>query len=170
MLNRVLWGVLASGAGLFAAAFYMEYVMGLVPCALCLAQRIALGLTLVAVLFVLVTPRWGRPLGALLMACFAAGGAALAARQVWLQSLPPDQVPDCGPDIYFMLDRFPLTESIRAMLLGTGNCAEVQWTSLTLSIPQWTLLWFLAYAVVGLTVLIATLRQPTDSVPGALTP
>ena len=56
------------------------------------------------------------------------------------------------------------------MLLGTGNCAEVQWTFLTLSIPQWTLLWFLAYAVVGLTVLIATLRQPTDPVPGALTP
>lgn len=162
MLNRVLWGVLASGMGLFAAAFYMEYVMGLVPCALCLAQRIALGLTLVVVLLVLVTPRWGRAISAFVMGCIAAAGAALAARQVWLQSLPPDQVPDCGPDIYFMLDRFPLTESIRAMLLGTGNCAEVQWTFLSLSIPQWTLLWFLAYMLIGFAALIITMRQPTE--------
>lgn len=159
LMTRALWCVLASGAGLFATAFYMEYVMGLVPCALCLAQRIALGLTLFATALVLITPHWGRAISAFLMLIFAGLGAALAGRQVWLQSLPPDQVPDCGPDIYFMLDRFPLTESIRAMLLGTGNCAEVQWTFLSLSIPQWTLVWFIAYALVGGLALVITLRQ-----------
>lgn len=163
LMRRALWGVLVSGAGLFATAFYMEYVMGLVPCALCLAQRIALGLTLFAAALVLFTPRWGRALSALLMVIVSGSGVALAGRQIWLQSLPPDQVPDCGPDIYFMLDRFPLTDSIRAMLLGTGNCAEVQWTFLSLSIPQWTVIWFVAYAFVGIFALINTLRQaPQD--------
>ncbi len=66
----------------------------------------------------------------------------LAARQLWLQSLPEDQVPACGPDIYFMIERFPLADSLQAMLMGSGNCAEVQWTFLTLSIPGWTLLFY----------------------------
>lgn len=158
-VSRGLLGVLISGFGLFLAAFYMEYVMGLVPCALCLAQRIALGLTLLFAVIALLSPLWGRAIGLLLMGFSALAGAALAGRQVWLQSLPPDQVPDCGPDIYFMLDRFPLAESLRAMLLGTGNCAEVQWTFLTLSIPQWTLLWFLLYLLVALVTLWVTIRS-----------
>ena len=85
------------------------------------------------------------------------GGAGLAGRQLWLQSLPEDQVPACGPDLDYMLEVFPWQEIITTMLRGTGDCAEVQWTFLGLSIPGWSMLWFVVLAVMALIVL---LRRP----------
>ena len=88
---------------------------------------------------------------------FSLGGAALAGRQIWLQNLPADQVPACGPSLDYMLDVFPLQEVITVMLQGTGDCAEVQWTFLGLSIPGWSLFWFIALAALSLIILI---RRP----------
>jgi len=94
----------------------------------------------------------------LLFACLAflsSGlGIWLAARQLWLQSLPEDQVPACGPDIYFMIERFPLADSLQTMLMGSGSCAEVQWTFLTLSIPGWTLLFYVLTALVSVWLML----------------
>lgn len=139
--TRIAGLMLISCLGLLVTALYMEHVTGLVPCALCLAQRVAFGLigAFAACYLLLHSARTLSIWGAMLGSCL---GIWLAGRQLWLQSLPPDQVPDCGPDIYFMLDRFPLGESIKTMLLGSGSCAEVQWTWLGLSIPGWTALWF----------------------------
>ncbi len=77
-----------------------------------------------------------------LAAFFALGGAAAAGRQVWLQHLPPDKVPQCGPDLFFMLENFPLSRTLKTLVAGTGECAVVDWTFLGLSIAEWSLLWF----------------------------
>jgi protein dithiol:quinone oxidoreductase len=85
-----------------------------------------------------------------LAALFAAGGIATAGRQVWLQHLPADRVPACGPDLFFMLDHFPLSQTLSKLFAGTGECAVVDWTFLGLSIAEWSLAWFvvlLAYAL-----------------------
>ena len=72
---------------------------------------------------------------------------------MWLQSLPPGEAPECGPGLEYMLGAFPLTEVIGMVLSGSGECAEVQWTFLALSIPEWTLLMFAAFALFGLALI-----------------
>jgi len=116
--------------------------MGLTPCPLCMMQRLwiaIVGLTAYASLF--HNPRWGiYPL----IGCLAAMvGGGFSIRQLWLQSLPPDQVPACAPDLQYMLEVFPLSDVLIAMTSGTGDCAEVAWSLLGFSIPAWTLLGFL---------------------------
>lgn len=136
-----------SCVALLGTALYMEFVSGLVPCALCLAQRGMFALIAVACLLYLIPAYRLRLICAFTSLLGALLGIWLASRQLWLQSLPPDQVPDCGPDIYFMIERFPFAQSLETLLLGSGSCAEVQWTFLNLSIPGWTLLWFIALAL-----------------------
>ena len=80
----------------------------------------------------------------LLAALFALGGAAVAARQVWLQHLPPDKVPQCGPDLFFMMENFPLSRTLKTLVSGTGECAAVDWTFLGLSIAEWSFACFAA--------------------------
>ncbi len=63
-------------------------------------------------------------------------------RQVWLQHLPKDQIPVCGQDLAFMTEAFPIGDVICEVLTGTGECAEVSWRLLRLSMAEWSLLWF----------------------------
>ena len=86
----------------------------------------------------------------MLAALAALVGAAIAGRHVWLQSLPPDQVPACGPGLEYMLEAFPLSKALSMVFTGSGECANVDWSFLGLSMPAWTLLWFLALAVLAL--------------------
>ena len=141
-------------ATLLATAFYMEYVDGLVPCALCLAQRVMFALIGIASLLYML-PFYASRLVFATVALISSGlGIWLASRQLWLQSLPEDEVPACGPDIYFMIERFPLADSLRTMLLGSGSCAEVQWTFFALSIPGWTLLFYALTTLVSIYLMI----------------
>jgi disulfide bond formation protein DsbB len=143
---------LAAGLGALICAlllgfgYYLQYVQGLDPCPLCLVQRGVF----YAVMLILGAGALHAPLGigkrvyAGLAALFAVGGAAAAGRQVWLQHLPPDKVPQCGPDLYFMLENFPLARTLKTLISGTGECAVVDWTFLGLSIAGWSLAWFAA--------------------------
>lgn len=136
-------------AALLAIAFYMEYVLFLEPCPLCMAQRImfaAFGFTGLVLALVPPTPRRLKVFASFGVV-FSVGGLALAVRQLWLQSLPADQIPDCAPGLYYMIESFPFTEVLQAMLLGTGDCASVQWQFLGLSIPGWTAIAFGAMAI-----------------------
>jgi disulfide bond formation protein DsbB len=134
---------------LLSTALYMEHVSGLVPCALCLAQRAVFALIAVAALLYLVPMSRLKRVASAAMVLSALLGVWLAGRQVWLQSLPADDVPACGPDIYVVLERFPLGEGLKTLILGSGSCAEVQWLFLGLSIPGWTLGWFVLMALAG---------------------
>lgn len=135
--------------GLLGFAYYLQYVQGLEPCPLCMVQRAFF--YAVMALFILAAihgPRgWGRFVYSALIGLFALGGAATASRQVWLQHLPPDKVPQCGPDLFFMLENFPLSRTWEKLFYGTGECAKVDWTFAGLSIAGWSLVWFIALAI-----------------------
>jgi disulfide bond formation protein DsbB len=133
---------------LLGYGYYLQYGQGLEPCPLCLVQRgffYAVGM--VCLLGVLHGPRlWGMRVYAVLAALLAAGGAATAWRQVWLQHLPKDKVPQCGPDLFFMLENLPLSRTLEKLVQGSGECAAVDWKFLGLSIAGWSLVWFVALA------------------------
>lgn len=143
----------ALGAALCAAllgfGYYLQYVRGLEPCPLCLVQRGFYYGLLVVFLASAVHGR-GFSIYGTLASLLALGGFATAARQVWLQHLPADQVPECGPDLAYMLKNFPLSRTLGKLIEGTGECAKVDWTFLGFSIAEWSLAWFalfFAYAL-----------------------
>lgn len=156
----------AACALLIAAALYLQYVDGLEPCPLCILQRVAI-IALGAVFLVgaLHNPRrLGRRIYAGLVVLVAAAGGAVAARHVWLENLPEDQVPACGPGLDYMIENFPLGRAMEMILRGSGECAEVSWTMLGLSIPSWTLIAFAAFIVLGGFLLLRPSARPS---PGA---
>jgi disulfide bond formation protein DsbB len=128
---------------LLAFGYYLQYVKGLEPCPLCMVQRGFFFLMLVFFAAGALHGRWSLLYGGLAFVS-AAGGAATASRQVWLQSLPPDKVPQCGPDLFFMLENFPLSRTLEKLFYGSGECAAVDWTFLGLSIAGWAAVWFVA--------------------------
>ncbi len=138
----------AACAALLAYAYFLQYFDGQDPCPLCLVQRgfyYGVGLTFLA--GAIHGPgRLGARIYAIVALLFAAGGIATAARHVWLQHLPADQVPVCGPDLFFMLDNFALGRTLQLLLRGSGQCAEVHWTMFGLSIAEWSLAWFVVFA------------------------
>lgn len=134
--------------GLILVALYMQEVMKLYPCYLCIVQRcfvIATGVIALAAFVHNPGQKGARAYGAV-AAISALAGAGFAIRQLWLQSLPADKVPACGPPADYLLDSFPLMEALPMLLRGDGNCAEVQWSLLGLSIPGWTLIAFAVLA------------------------
>jgi disulfide bond formation protein DsbB len=147
---------------LLAFGFYLQYGQGLEPCPLCLVQRgFFITVMVVCAAAALHAPgRRGTLVYGGLAALFAAGGAAVAGRQVWLQHLPPDKVPQCGPDLYFMMENFPLSRTLRTLISGTGECAAVDWTFLRLSIAEWSLVWFVGLFLYFLWVMGAKLQRP----------
>ena len=137
---------------LMGAALYMEHMMHLEPCPLCIFQRVAVIATgLVAIAAALHNPaQLGVKVYGLLVVLASTVGGALATRQIYLQSLPEDQVPSCGPGLDYLLDVFPMQEVIQMVLVGDGSCAEVVWTFLGVSIPGWTLVGFIGLVTLGL--------------------
>ncbi len=120
-------------------ALYFQYGQGMDPCPLCITQRLfVFAVSLCALIAAIHNPaQLGRRIYALLAIAFAAVGGAVSLRHVWLQSLPEDQVPACGPGLGYMFENFPLGQALQLLLAGDGNCAEVSWTLLGLSMPAW---------------------------------
>ena len=139
-------------ASLLGYAYYMQLGAGLDPCPLCIFQRIgmiALG-TVFLVAAVHNPQRLGQRIYGTLIALTALAGASVAGRHVWLQHLPPERVPACGPDLEYMLEMLPLAEVVKRVFTASGECAEVLWTFLGLSMPTWVLTWFVVLGVAGL--------------------
>jgi protein dithiol:quinone oxidoreductase len=128
---------------LLGYGYYLQYVQGLEPCPLCLVQRAFFYLVMIILIIGAAHGR-GRKVYGPLAALFAVGGIATAGRQLWLQSLPADKVPQCGPDLFFMLENFPLSRTLEKLFTGTGECAVVDWKFLGLSIAGWSAVWFAA--------------------------
>ncbi|EMD99949.1 disulfide bond formation protein B [Pseudomonas stutzeri] len=135
---------------LIAIALYMEHVMGLAPCPLCIVQRICvIGFGLICLAAAIHGPaKTGRRVYSGFALLFVVAGAATAIRQIWLQSVPADQLPSCLPSLEYMMEALPFQEIARLVLHGTAECAEVSWTMLGLSIPEWSLLGFIGMAIV----------------------
>ncbi len=155
-----LAGLLVCGA-LFAFALYLQYYEYQNPCPLCILQRIAY--IAMMVVFLAGAIQGPRRMGAIiystLLVIIAAVGAGIATRHVWLQHLPKDRVPDCGPGLEYMLNRFPLMQALEKVFRGSGECAEVGWTFLTLSIAEWSLVWFVLLGVLAVYIAVAARKR-----------
>jgi len=135
----------AACAGGMAFVLYLEHFHGLEPCPMCVFQRVAMvaaGLAFLAGMLHGPSGAPGRWIYAGLAALASAAGAGIAARHVWLQNLPPDQVPACGPTLEYLMGMLPFTEVVRTILRGDGNCAVIDWSFLGLSLPGWALVAF----------------------------
>ena len=143
-------------AVLIATALIFQHILELEPCPLCILQRIAVmaagGVFLLAALH---NPgKTGRFLYGLLVLISAVVGLTVAGRQVWLQHLPPDRVPECGPGLDYMLEVFPLGDALAMVFRGSGECAEVQWTFIGFSIPEWMIVAFALLILLALFTII----------------
>jgi disulfide bond formation protein DsbB len=147
--SRLLFlAVFLACAALMGYGLYLQHAQNLEPCPLCILQRYAfLVCGAIALLAALHGPgRLGQRLYALLIVVMAGAGAGVAGRQTWLQHNPP-QVYDCGPDLAYMLDSFPLSQVLPKIFKGEGDCAKVVWRFFGLSIPEWALVWFAVFIV-----------------------
>lgn len=136
---------------LLSMGAYFQFVGGLAPCPLCISQRIAILLT--GLVFLIATIHNPQQTGvttySILGTVTALCGASISTRHIWIQHLPPDKVPECGPGLDYVLQNFPLFETIKLMLNGTGDCAKIDWTLFGFSMPEWTLLAFLMLAALS---------------------
>jgi disulfide bond formation protein DsbB len=128
--------------GLLAYAYYAQTMLHLEPCPLCIFQRV--GVFAAGVVFLLAAAHdpagWGRRVYAVLLALAALATMGVAARQLYIQSLPPGSVPACGASLEFMLKVFPLTDVLEKVLTGSGECARIDWRFLGLAMPAWVLI------------------------------
>ncbi|MEC9483588.1 MAG: disulfide bond formation protein B [Halomonas sp.] len=143
---------LAFCALMMVVALWLQYGVGLEPCPLCIFQRVAV-LSAAAVFLVAAihNPRgWGGSVYGVLGLAAVGAGIGVAGRHVWLQSLPPDQVPSCGPGLDYMMEVLPFWDVLSRVLSGSGECAEIEGIWLGLTLPQWTLMGFAILALVPL--------------------
>jgi len=151
-------GLVICIASMLFAVFYLERTLFLDPCPLCILDRVVI--ISLGVLFSLAFLHGPRTIFTkiygVLCILLASIGVGLASRHIWLQNLPKDQVPECGSDIYFMLDTLPLFETLKKTLTGSGTCADINWTFVDLTIPEQTLILFVILLVLSV---IQTLRS-----------
>lgn len=142
------------------ALFFFQRFLGLEPCPLCILQRVVvISLGMVLLVAAIHGPGgWGNRIYGGLITLIAGSGAAIAGRHVWLQSLPADQIPECGPTLDYILETFPLSKALQLVLHGSGECAKVEWQFLGLSIPGWTLIAFSGFILFGLMLLLGRRR------------
>ena len=149
-------------------AIHSQTANGLDPCPLCIFQRI--GVTAMGVAFLVAALLPARPAAWAWTACAlttlgCGTTAGIAARHVYIQSLPPGTVPACGATLDYMFEIFPVMEVLKKVLTGSGECAKIDWTFLGISMPGWVLIWALALAIAGL--VINWPRRPTGAWPAA---
>ena len=158
--NRWLYalGVLIVG-GLIGGALYLQYGLREDPCPLCMIQRVIF--IAIGVIFLIAAihnaGRVGRWVYSILIALTALGGVAVASRHIWIQHLPKDQIPACGPGLDFMLQNFPLAEVWQELMHGSGECAAKGWSFLGLGLPELTLIW---YVLLGLWAIFIAVKKP----------
>jgi disulfide bond formation protein DsbB len=157
--RRVLALVSAACVGMLAFGLYLQHVVGLEPCPMCIVQRYALVLVaLVSGITAFARGRGALMAGSGLMLLFSGFGAFVAARQSWLQWYPPE-IASCGRDFYGMIETFPLKRAIPMIFKGSGDCTKIDWTFLGASIANWSFLWFCFFGLVALVLLLRQARQ-----------
>ena len=153
-LRHIMLGTALACFGLLAFGYYLQHVVGLEPCPMCIVQRYAMVLIAVLAIITLATGQNGiQKLMTALISMLALGGAFVAARQSWLQWYPPE-IATCGRDIYGMIEAFPLQKVIPMVFRGSGDCTKVDWTFLGGSIGNWSFLCFCGIAVLGVYLLL----------------
>jgi protein dithiol:quinone oxidoreductase len=159
MPRRMLALIAAVCVAMLAFGLYLQHVVGLEPCPMCIVQRYALVLVAVVAGITAIAKSRGLLIaGSGLMVLFSGFGAFVAARQSFLQWYPPE-IASCGRDFYGMIETFPLKRAIPMIFKGSGDCTKIDWTFLGLSIANWSFLCFVAIAVVGLLLVARQVRK-----------
>ena len=160
-------GFLGCAGAMAFVVVYIQHVLGLEPCPLCVAQRVAMVATALAFLAGAIHAPRGRGAWAYagVAALMAGGGIGVAGRHVWLQGLPPDQVPACGPTLEYLMDMLPFTEVVATVLRGDGNCALIDWSFLGVSLPGWSLVAFTGLALLALAAPVAARKERQGTPP-----
>lgn len=157
-LNRWMALIALACIGMLAFGLYLQHVVGLNPCPMCIVQRYALmGVMLIALIGSRVQG-WGLVVSSLLMALMAGFGGFTAARQSWIQWYPPEIV-TCGRDFYGMVENFPINRAIPMIFKGSGDCTKVDWTFLGGSIANWSFVGFVGFALIGVTIAVKARRK-----------
>lgn len=153
LTNVGLFGLMLAG---MAFALYLQHFQNFEPCPLCVFQRVALmGVGLTALAAAAINPAaTGRRLFAGLTLLSALAGIGVAGRHTWMQHLPPEDVPACGPGLDYWMQTFPLQDVIQKVLHGSGECAKVDWVWLGFSLPEWTLVLFIGITAVTIWQLV----------------
>jgi protein dithiol:quinone oxidoreductase len=150
---------------LLSYAYYTQYELGLEPCPLCIFQRI--GIAALGVVFLIAglhNPRgWGATVYAVLIGLTSLSAAGVAIRHLYVQSLPPGTIPACGAPLDVLLQFTPVTEVIRKVLTGSGECSQINWRFLGLAMPGWVLICAVALGAVGV---FANLKLRKSAKPG----
>jgi protein dithiol:quinone oxidoreductase len=159
MPRRVLALISVACVAMLAFGLYLQHVVGLEPCPMCIVQRYALVLVAVVAGVTAIAKSRGLLItGSGLMVLFSGFGAFVAARQSFLQWYPPE-IASCGRDFYGMIETFPLKRAIPMIFKGSGDCTKIDWTFLGLSIANWSFLCFAAIALVGLLLIARQARK-----------
>lgn len=134
---------------LLAGAYYFQFALDMEPCPLCIMQRVATLMVAIGCLAAFILS--SRPIGVFVASIWtliaSLFGLYLAQHHNWLQGLPADQVPSCGPSLEYMIDAFPIMDIITVLLRGNGNCADVSWSFIGLSMPGWLMVFFIGFAM-----------------------
>lgn len=157
--RRVLALVSLACVAMLAFGLYLQHVVGLEPCPMCIVQRYALvAVAVVSGITAFAAKRGLLMTGSVVTLLIAGFGAFVAARQSWLQWYPPEQA-SCGRDFYGMIETFPLQRVIPMIFKGSGDCTKIDWAFLGLSIANWSFLCFVAIAAIS-AVLLQRARIP----------
>ena len=140
---------------MLALAYFMQEYMGLLPCPLCIVQRVVvMGLAAVFFAGLVHNPSsWGKRIYGLLLTLASLAGFLVAGRHTWLQHMPEDKVPECGPGLEFWMNNLPANEVFQKVFQGSGECAVVAYRFIGLSIAEWSLVAFVLFLIYSLKVL-----------------
>ena len=145
-------GVAGAIVAMSFAYFFLQRYLYLDPCPLCLIDRgIVISIGFFCLLAALHNPgRTGQRIYSTFALLFSILGIAVCWRHLWLQSLPKNEVPECSPGLHYMIQNFPIGETLRTIFNSAGECAEIHWRFMGLSIPAQTLLVFIGFAGLSL--------------------
>lgn len=152
-INLVIFLIVGS---LLGYAAYSMKILGLEPCTLCITQQFFYCLIGISS-FVSFLQNPGVTISrvySFFISLFAIAGIWISGRQIWLQGLPEDEVPLCGPPLEYIIDVFPFADVLNALFMGDGNCAEIPWQFLGLSMAGWSFIWFLVIFFLSVILLI----------------
>ena len=158
--SRFMALIALCGIGMLVFGLYLQHVLGLNPCPMCIVQRYALiGVVLMATVGWRLRG-WGLTVSAVLLALVAGFGAFTAARQSWLQWYPPEIV-TCGRDFYGMVENFPINRAIPMIFKGSGDCSKIDWTFMGGSIANWSFVGFVVFGLLGLCLALQSRHSST---------
>jgi len=154
-------GLLLAIVSMLFAVGYLQMIEYLDPCPLCILDRgVVIALGVVFLIALVHNPsNWGHRIYGTLTLLLSATGIAICSRHIWLQNLPPDEVPDCGAGFWYMLDAMPFTRFLDTILNGSGECADIQWQFLGFTLPEVTLGLFVVFALLSIMLIFANTHK-----------